>query len=55
MMILGPLFENESDDDDEFEIEENDVEENFVDDKEEVPEQEEKLIPQINRKLLTRN
>ena len=33
---LDPLFENQSDDD-EFEIEENDVE-NLIDDEEEVPE-----------------
>ena len=38
---LDPLFENQSDDD-EFEIEENDVE-NLIDDEEEVPEQEEEL------------
>ena len=55
MMILDPLFENQNDEDDEFEIEENDVEENLIDDKEEVPEQEEKLIPQWNKKLLTKN
>ena len=51
MMILDPLFENQSDEDDEFDIEENDVEENLIDDKEEVPEQEEKLIQQRNKKL----
>ena len=38
---LDPLFENQSGDD-EFEIEENDVE-NLIDDEEEVPEQEEEL------------
>ena len=51
MMILDPLFENQNDEDDEFDIEENDVEENLIDDKEEVPEQEENIIPQINKKL----
>ena len=38
---LDTLFKNQSDDD-EFEIEENDVE-NLIDDEEEVPEQEEEL------------
>ena len=51
MMILDPLFENQNAEDDEFDIEENDVEENLIDDKEEVPKQEEKLIPQRNKKL----
>ena len=51
---LDPLFENQSDDD-EFEIEENDVEENLIDDEEEVLEQEEELNPRRIRELLTRN
>ena len=51
---LHLLFENQSDDD-EFEIEENNVEENLLDNEEEVPEQEEELNPQRNQKLLTRN
>ena len=51
---LGLLFENQSDDH-EFEIQENDVEENLVDDEEEELEQEEELNPQRNWKLLTRN
>ena len=44
---LGLLFENQSDDH-EFEIQENDVEENLVDDEEEELEQEEELNPQRN-------
>ena len=47
---LDPLFENQSDDD-EFEIEENDVEENLIDDEEEVLEQEEELNPRRTREL----
>ena len=51
---LDPRFENQSDDD-EFEIEENDVEENLKDNEEEVPGQEEEINPRRNWKLLTRN
>ena len=50
---LDTLFKNQSDDD-EFEIEENDVE-NLIDDEEEVAEQEEELNLRRNWKLLTRN
>ena len=51
---LDPRFESQSDDD-EFEIEENDVEENLIDNEEEVPGQEEEINPRRNWKLLTRN
>ena len=50
---LDTLFKNQSDDD-EFEIEENDVE-NLIDDEKEVAEQEEELNLRRNWKLLTRN
>ena len=42
-------------DDDEFKIEESDVEENLIDHEEEVPEQKGEINPWRNRKLLTRN
>ena len=53
--MINILFLKNQNDDDEFKIEESDVEENLIDHEEEVPEQKGEINPWRNRKLLTRN
>ena len=53
--MINILFLKNQNDDDEFKIEESDVEENLIDHEEEVPEQKGEINPWRNQKLLTRN